>query len=153
MSKQWKDIDKGWSRIQRQLRQNKNVQVKVGIQSNSGYHREGDVPLTTIAAVNEFGSSDGVIPERSFIRSTIDENQKKYLKWLKKAASDLMGPIAAVHKAFDVIGLKVASDMKRTMTQLKSPPNAPSTMKAKRGVNNPLVDTGQLRNSITHVVD
>ena len=32
------------------------------------------------------------------------------------------------------------------------PPNAPSTIKAKKGKSNPLIDTGELRKSITYVV-
>lgn len=105
--------------------------------------------LVDVATVNEFGSRDGRIPERSFLRSTIDRNRTAYLVKLGAAGlRALVGGRAGLVAALHRLGLEVATDVRRTIITLRTPPNAASTVRRK-GSDNPLVDTGRLAQSVT----
>lgn len=49
------------------------------------------------------------------------------------------------------IGVVAVAGVQNYMDELKSPPNAPSTI-AKKGSNNPLIDTGELKQSVTYAI-
>ena len=107
--------------------------------------------LTTaeIGFVHEFGSTDGTIPERSFIRSSLTGKSRKELlalskKLLKKIADGSMEQ----KQALGLLGAAGADIISQKIVTLRSPANKAATIKAK-GSSNPLVDTGQLKNSIT----
>ena len=143
------DRDFGYRRIMRNLPAmgRSNPEVLVGIRADKG------AELLTIAAVNEFGSADGHVPERSYLRSTIDENQKKYLDMLTKATGDTIDKGAgAMRRELGKVGAVATADVQRKIRDLREPPNAPSTI-AKKGSDNPLIDTGRLRQSIDWKVE
>ena len=92
-----------------------------------------------------------VIPMRSFIRSTVDENADNY----QQAAAGLIGRIVDgsidKHTALQVMGEMIQRDIKRKMRTIKSPPLKPETIRRK-GSNQPLIDKGILLGSIRYVV-
>lgn len=51
----------------------------------------------------------------------------------------------------EAVGLVAVGAVKQYMTELKTPPNAASTIR-KKGSSNPLIDTGAMRASVTHAV-
>lgn len=51
----------------------------------------------------------------------------------------------------EAVGAVAVGEVKQYMTDLKTPPNAASTVR-KKGSNNPLIDQGHLRASVTHSV-
>ena len=120
--------------------------VVVGVRGHRGQE------LIRYAAVNEFGSADGHIPERSYLRSTVDRNGAKYAQLLTEAVEHAvdLSPNAQYEKLAQ-LGAIAAGDVQLTITELRSPPNAPSTIRAK-GSDNPLIDTGRLRQSIDYEV-
>lgn len=91
------------------------------------------------------------IPERSYIRSTMDENAERYLK----AAGILTGLITegeiSKFEALERMGQLIESDIKQKMINLKSPANAASTIRKKK-TNNPLINKGLLLGSIRYVI-
>lgn len=93
-----------------------------------------------------------IIPSRSYIRSTVDEKEDQYHKLTKRLLARVIDGDIDKHGALETIGLQVEADIKRKMTTLKNPPNAPSTIRKKKGEDNPLIDKGHLRNSIRYVV-
>lgn len=102
-------------------------------------------------AVNMTEPHKIIIPERSFIRSTLKEKRKeiiaRQIKLLKKIAKGEL----TEQKALGLLGEFVSDLIKQKIKSLKSPPNAPITIKRK-GSSNPLIDEGQLANSITYKV-
>jgi len=157
------------------LKRNTKESIKIGIPSSSTLHtleRDGKgnviensgsgVTMLEVAAANEFGAPGAHIPERSFLRSTVTKNKNKY----KKLGVDLVKKIVKNPSKEEYmtgagkIGLTAVNDVRETMVNLMDPPNAESTQ-LKKGrslgkgekVNNPLIDTGQLKQSITYVVD
>ena len=146
--------DRGYKRIWRAIRAAKrNSYVAVGIPQSEEKYKDSPYTVAEIAAVHEFGSSDGHIPERSYIRSTLDENRGAYLTSLAETAKTAVDKgLPATKTALGRLGARVSADIKRKITAFDSPPNAPSTI-AKKGSDNPLIDTGTLRRAITWRVE
>jgi hypothetical protein len=94
-----------------------------------------------------------VIPERSFMRSTIKEKKKDIIALQRKLLVKIRKGEITVEKALGLIGEFTADAMSQRLVKLKSPPNKPATIRAKGGKSNPLVDTGQTKNSITYEVN
>lgn len=145
-----RDIDRGWNRIKREVQ--KSGGVKVGVMGDVGTSDEG-ADMLLIAAVNEFGSADGRVPERSYIRAGFDKNRSK----LRNTAAALWGRVLDgdmdQRQALGLLGETHQDQVQKFLTALSAPPNAASTIARKRGSANPLIDTGRLRSSIRWVHD
>ena len=126
-----------------------NGRVEVGVPASAS----GDkgVSLALIAAVHEFGSLDGRIPQRSFLRPAIEKN----LEAFKRITFDSLVKVAEgrmpLSTAFGRLGQAAVSAVKTEMTTGSYVPLKPATIKRK-GSSRPLIDTGNLRQSITYVV-
>lgn len=57
----------------------------------------------------------------------------------------------SMDQILEVVGVTAVGKVKVYMTDLKTPPNAASTIR-KKGSSNPLIDTGAMRQSVTHKV-
>ena len=136
--------------------------VKVGVIDGQSENREDKLSPSLIAASNEFGTKE--IPERSFMRSTIGEKKNAYTKILKFIANDVLYNKKSLSPLLSKLGLRVEGDIKKKITDITQPPNAPSTIKAKQNKRmksankkwetpKPLIDTGQMRASIISVVE
>ncbi len=126
------------------------ISVLVGVPGTAGEYKDG-ANQVLVASVNEFGSDDGRIPERSFLRSTVDEKSQEYSALLGKLVGRVVDGKITPNQALDRLGLTVERDVKRKIVEIKDPPNAASTIRMKKS-SNPLIDTGQLRQSITYEI-
>ena len=117
-------------------------ETEVGFFDSARYPDGTSVPA--VAAWNEFGTKN--IPERPFFRNALDTSKPKILRMLKQGVDPyaLVVPSNLAHQ----IGAVVAGEVQESITDLKIPPNAPSTIAAK-GSSNPLLDTGFMRQSVT----
>lgn len=145
-----------YAQIMAELRKAKGAKVSVGVQGAQARTLrstdDGDtITLAEIATVNEFGSSDGRIPARSFLRSTADARRIELNAVKRAALRSVASGKRTTEEALNLIGQWFAAAVQRTITELRSPPNAPSTI-ARKGSSKPLIDTGQLRQSITWAV-
>lgn len=110
-----------------------------------------------IAGVHEFGitiqkeTGTIVIPERSFLRSTFDENVNKWFNFVKKQIDKLIKGQISARTLCERLGTLMVADIQKKITTLDTPPNAPSTI-AKKGSSNPLIDTGGMRMRVTYRV-
>jgi HK97 gp10 family phage protein len=113
---------------------------------------QGDAPAdqVAIASYNEFGTSR--IPERPFFRGAMAENKGSYQTLMRNDAKRIVTGEQTMRRTLDRLGLKAQGDVQQSIVDLKSPPNAPSTIKAK-GSSNPLINTGALRQSVSFKVD
>lgn len=125
--------------------------ISVGVQSDAGMHKDDDGQSsgTTVAEIyywNELGTS--LIPERPTLRPTFIEQKEKYIGILKVISAKAMEqPGYNMKQAMGRLGEVAQQDIQNSIVELRSPPNAQSTIEAK-GSDNPLVDTGQLVSSI-----
>lgn len=108
--------------------------------------------LLQVAIVHEFGA--GPVPARSFIRATVDERRADILKLQVALARQVLQGKLTPDQALDQLGAKVAAWVKARIVAGIAPPLKPATIKRKGGKKaTPLVDTGQLRSSITWAVE
>ena len=88
------------------------------------------------------------IPERSFLRSGHDKYIDKVLDITEKAIGQVISGKMTEQQFIDLVGEQMATHIKTYMRDLSSPANHPFT-KEQKGSSNPLIDTGQLIESIT----
>jgi hypothetical protein len=157
------DTDKGWKDLHEQVIKlsGTSAYVQVGVQGAPAAANHNDKPGLTIgqiANVHEFGKTIQtkratiVIPQRSFIRATID----KYEAAIQKRATMLGTGVLLVkfttEQALELLGMYAVGLMQQTIANRIAPPNRPRTI-ARKGSSVPLIDSGQLRGSITHKIE
>ncbi len=133
-------------RLLREAAKRRDTTVKVGFFSEARY--EDGTPVAAVAAWNEFGTED--IPERRFFRRALAEVEDGVTN-IVKAGIDTEKMVVDDRLAGRV-GAYVAGQVQESITALKEPPNASGTVRQK-GSNNPLLDTGHMRNSVGWSVD
>lgn len=163
-----KDVDKGWTAILEgaaKLAKRGGPVVDIGISDGMGED------VLKYAFVHEFGSDDGVIPSRSYVRSTIDKNAPKYkalvlgvtaaAKGAMFAAAKSGNPAEAWAKAaaagLDKIGRMVVADIRARIESSIPPPLKDATIQRKRAQGMPkptipLIGRGVLIKSVSHTV-
>lgn len=120
--------------------------VKVGFPAGKV---SGDV--VSRAIWNHYGTSRG-IPSRPFLLNAVRSNRSKYLSALKSSGAAILRGEATLHQTMMKLGIMAQGDVQQEITNLRTPPNAPATIKAK-GSSNPLIDTGEMRSKVTWKVD
>ena len=119
---------------------NKAHAVDVGFLPNAVYPDGTNV--AQVAAYNEFGTEK--IPSRPFFRTTIAE---KSPEWGPALGKLVVSNGYDASKALDALGQGVAGQIRQGIIDMNTPPNAPSTLRQKKGTK-PLVDTGQMLRSV-----
>lgn len=120
-------------------------------------------PVAYVATIQEFGSPAQGIPPRSFMRTTAAGKGSEWGAALAKGGkASLQGNISAREVMEQVTGA-AAGDIRRTISQITSPPLNPATVEARlRGkadkkhvgsLTKPLVDTGLMLQTLTSVVE
>lgn len=123
--------------------------VKVGV---PGTATEADgTKIAMIAAVHEFGRPDLGIPERPFLRGSILASRQKYIKMAKRGAKKVAEGVMDSGTVYRLIGAEAVGNVQEYIRNADFVPLKPATIKRK-GSSKPLIDTGQLRQSITYVV-
>jgi hypothetical protein len=136
--------------------------VKVGVQGLEAAANQQNTTLTVsqIATIHEFGKvihqprmrRTIVIPERSFLRATIDQYQAAIARRDVLLAQGFLLGKFQLRQAMELLGTYVVGLIKQRIADGILPRNADSTIARKRS-SKPLIDTGQLRNSITYKVE
>lgn len=123
--------------------------VLAGLPKDSKPHKDDEGGFTSvieIGLVHEFGAPSINVPQRSFLRSTIIENKRKYKRFLAKLSLKILQGKMKPDKALGLLGDMLSGDIKEKMTDIKTP-----ELKIRIG-GNPLVHEGQLRQSITWII-
>ncbi len=89
-----------------------------------------------------------VIPERSFLRSTHDEEGNRIIEQTERALSQVLIGKMSVDDMLDLYGQQMATAIKKKIRDINDPPNSSATILGK-GSSNPLISTGGLLESIT----
>lgn len=152
------DRDKGASSLLARCRQvARGARVRVGILDDAPKSAGEDgnaspYTLLEVAAVHEFGAPDAGIPQRSFIRSTVDAKAPEIAAVQHAVAVRVLKGQTPIEDGLNQIGAKVASFVQGTISAGVLPALKPETVERK-GSSKPLVDTGQLRAAITWKVE
>lgn len=139
------DVDKGYKKRVAELTTKGQPYVKVGVfGANADKSYDDGTTVGDVATFHEFGLG---VPERSFIRSWADENQDKVKAFIKeqkaKGTSD--------DQTLERVGLLAVGGIQEKIASNIPPPLAASTI-ARKGSSTALIDTGQLRASISYEV-
>lgn len=154
------DKDRGWKKIAEEFRKAADKPfVKVGFVGSTGEatHKESEMTVAQLAAIHEYGSEDGTIPERSFIRGTLTKEAQKIQSVIQNLLKNIIFQKTDTQTALGRLGLFGVSLIKnRITTERIPPPLKPATVQAKTRDGKtgevPLVDTAQMLNSIRHEV-
>lgn len=142
-----------------------NSHVKIGVIEGAKDHEskneegetEGLLSMASLASFHEFGTE--TIPERSFIRSTIDEIRPELKELSKKLQAQILVGKLTSKQGLALLGEKVKSAIINKLNSGIDPDLEFSTILARmrrsggKYSDNPLVDTGQLKQSITYKVE
>lgn len=132
----------------------KDTYARVGVLGN-GAVRSGDQNISNyeLALIHEFGTLDGKIPARSFLRMPVERNKKELLNFAEKNADKLLND--DVRPFFEKLGAWGQGIVQQAFDSDgfgQWPPNKQSTIDAKGGKDTPLIDTGNLRKSVSYDV-
>lgn len=145
------DKDKGYRKIIKASKDLKGSLVTIGVHSEEGqevYPGSG-ATVAEVAFWNEYGTVTA--PERSFIRSTIDENRSELELLTSKLLKAVIDRKMTTEVALNKLGFKIQTLIQKKILTLNDPPNAESTV-ARKGFNNPLVDSRRLWRSVAYEV-
>lgn len=145
----------GMNEIQKKLedelrRMSSNKTVLVGIHEDAGTVDDGEFTMAALGATLHFGTDRAgknnsvSIPPRPWLDVGVAQGTQDYIEAIQQAGS--------IDKAMDMIGLIAVGKVQDYMAELKSPANAQSTIDQK-GFDNPLIHTGELRQSVKYTID
>lgn len=118
---------------------------------------EGPLSNAALAYIHDNGAPEANIPARPFLRRGVSSAMPKVADTLAKGARlALAGDAGAADKALTSAGLRAQREVQKEITDGEFAPLAEATLRARRARGRtgekPLLDTGQLRRSITYVV-
>lgn len=137
--------------MRQNLRWLASVELVIGILGESAFYQyENGFRLIDVAIVNEFGSDDGRIPERKAHRLTFKEQRNVMLRRMNGIVRlTLAGQDP--RQRLDALGEFYIDKLRQQMMAWAFPPNAPATI-AKKGENNPLIDSSRMLNATQYKV-
>jgi hypothetical protein len=143
MSVEVKLIDHGFDKIIQQALKLDGKGVKVGIRRGKGSHDGTD--MLDIAVYNHFGTA--TIPARPFVSDCAEKNAGQIQEAQKRLVYRVYQGGLSADGALAELGAWYVNVQKGHILHGGWTPNAPATVKCK-GSNKPLVDTGQLVNTV-----
>jgi len=162
------DRNGDWKKYKRGMRRVDNESVKCGI--------FGNTEQSFIATIQEFGATIKVtekmraflhhkgihlrkdtthieIPSRPFLRNTMDKNKERLDRINAEIEYNVLRGYT-VQRALEEVGVEVVSLIKKEIKELKDPPKSDATLKMQgEGKNNPLINTGSMRQSVDYEVE
>lgn len=142
-----------WEKIKKRLSQNLDKELRIGFFQEDTYGPENDyLPVAAVAAWQDLGApfvGPKHIPPRPFMRLGLRDllKSKPYTQAMKEAFLKTIKGNSTLRLQYVLIGEKVVPDLKRVIDDWVYPPNATFTQQLK-GRDDPLVDTGHMRDSV-----
>ena len=151
------DRDFGFDKTIKQLVDIKKKEVVIGFQESAltTSQTKGDrtqkagVSVAEYAAYNEFGTEK--IPQRSFMRTAYDENIRSIETLINIQYGRVVDGSTTIDKALSLVGQAMQAYIQKKIRSITYPPNSPATIKIK-GSSKPLIDFGQMVNSVTYAI-
>lgn len=147
-----RDTDKGYQKLVSKIFTFGAPKIRVGILAQDGAQpHEGaeGFRVIDIAQIHEFGL--GNVPQRSFIRAWFDENQDRARGAIRRLLQSVVRGDRTAEQAVELFAQWVVGQMQKRMAQGIPPALSARTIKRK-GSSVPLIDTGQLRSSISYQI-
>lgn len=126
------------------------VGFPVGSQGASARYPDG-TSLLMVAAVNNFGSLNGLVPRRPFMELGADKTHEKITPLLQQLIPKVNALELSSSETLKLLGPVAVGQHQAAIVELQDPSNAESTIASKQS-DNPLIDTGLLHQSVTFTV-
>ncbi len=148
-----RDVDHGSEKLIKSLKVRPTVRVGViGSKASEAKSIQGGGSgvntVADVARIHEFGIG---VPRRSFIADWADEAEPEAKRRLRKAAERLITK-GDLKKELELFGLWAQGAIQMRISSRIGPPLSKARVRQK-GSDVPLIDTGQLRSSVTYEVD
>lgn len=133
------------------LTDGKEPSVKIGLPDTKARLHDGTKSALTLgeaAAINEFGTEDGSIPERPAWRQGLKRGRHLFNKLNARNIPRVLKGQMTLHQALGQLGAAGVAAVKTEILDGNFVENAPATIE-KKGSSHPLIDTAQTRQSIT----
>lgn len=114
-------------------------------------NEDGKRPITLgdLASIHEHGV--GYIPKRAFVKPALKQNRLKYLRFAGRQITPVIRGRQTATRVWHLLGQEAVKDVKKYMVTAKFTALSEQTVKRK-GSSRPLIDTGQLRQSVTYKI-
>lgn len=143
------DNDEGWRELMVQL---KALGRAKGASATVGIHGDQGSDLVIYASANEFGTRDGHVPARPFLRTTVDENRREIEDGLGEAVGLALDGKQPLSVGVGKVAETVVGKVQEKISDIEDPPNAPSTIEDKirrfGKPGTPLIAEGRMRQSV-----
>lgn len=133
--------------------------VLVGYWANENKQDNG-ADMATVARAHEFGVPENggpkIIPQRSFLRSTVDENRDKIDRFIEKRIVEVLSGQKQFLQAMKDVGGYAVALVKKKLSKSRewAVPLSPKTVARRRnGSDQPLVDKGSMRKHVDYRID
>ena len=164
------EIVKRLKEVMKRAEQLNRMQLVVGIPSDGKPRQSSEEDTNTditnieLGLIHEFGVPEKGIPERSFMRSTASEEAENLSQLTNVMVTECLSGQITPKNALSKVGAYLQGKIIEKITDGEFQPNTPETLKRKltpvknkkkkraKDANKPLIDTGQLRASITYEV-
>lgn len=117
--------------------------VTVGIHETDNARPEGILTNAQLGAIQHFGNDR--IPARPWLDVGVASVNDEILDTIAASLEDGED----ISQLLNRVGVVAVAGVQNYIDELSSPANAPSTV-ARKGADNPLVDTGEMKQSVTY---
>lgn len=127
--------------------------VRVGLPKNSTPYPDG-TSVIMVGFWNEYGTEDGMIPSRPWLRTGAHENRDKWIATARRIVKRCVQTGRDPVNAFALLGAQMESDIKASITDGAWAPNQGwyAEWKERRGYTKPLMVTGHMRASVRYII-
>lgn len=135
----------------------KNTRVLVGFPIDAKHTPEegsagAETSMAVIAAKHEFGFPAEKIPERPFLRVGAANGIPEYVAITAAYLPRVLDEQIGIEKLLEALGTSAVGHIQQQIRNGTYKPNSPYTIRLK-GSDKPLVDTGQMVQSVTWVIE
>jgi len=127
------------------------MQARVEVGVPAGPREKGGASSALVASVHEFGAPSRGIPQRSFLRAGIEKSLPQLIALNGANLAAIGRGQMDIQTALGRLGQAAAGAVKREIIEGTFTPLKPATIRRKKS-SRPLVDTGQMRQSVTYEV-
>lgn len=144
-----RDIDRGWKNIRKLATLGPVVDVGFLGVKGSALHRQSRQSIAQIASYHEYGTKH--IPKRSMIFKWVEQRKKQIVDASVLIAGQIVEKRISARQGIGKLGAFAQGDIQARMSEGIPPPLSEVTIKRK-GSSTPLIDTGQMRASVSYRV-
>lgn len=115
MSAKLIDRDLGWAEFFKNVSKMDDARVRVGLLDDGEAYPDGAISVAEVGAIQEFGTEDGSIVSRSFLRSTFDNKREELVALAEMLTQRCLFGKSTVEDAMGLLGSTLANAVKMTI--------------------------------------